>query len=215
MNSFLDLLRHKEFSSKCISTDESFVIDYSFYLPRIDKILLTKDGIFQVSQGVASENPQEPVGSDDALELATAILPAYLCNTEDVVLDVTQHKRYRMKDIAKLEDRIKNLEFYTTLSLLETDTQNMLIRDANGLNRFKSGFFVDDFSSTLVQKKVTTVKNSIDIGEGELRPTHHTTSIDLLLGTNSLIGIGTAVNPLADGRTDTSLVGLVLRELDK
>ena len=59
----------------------------------------------------------------------------------------------------------------------------------------------------LVQKKVTTVKNSIDIGEGELRPTHHTTSIDLLLGTNSLIGIGTAVNPLADGRTDTSLVG--------
>ena len=83
----------------------------------------------------------------------------------------------------------------------------MLIRDANGLNRFKSGFFVDDFSSTSVQKKVTTVKNSIDIGEGELRPTHHTTSIDLLLGTNSLIGIGTAVNPLADGRTDTSLVG--------
>ena len=194
-------------AANVLAPDESFVINYSFYLPRIDKILLTKDGIFQVSQGVAAENPQEPVGSDDALELATAILPAYLCNTEDVVLDVTQHKRYRMKDIAKLEDRIKNLEFYTTLSLLETDTQNMLIRDANGLNRFKSGFFVDDFSSTLVQKKVTTVKNSIDIGEGELRPTHHTTSIDLLLGTNSLIGIGTAVNPLADGRTDTSLVG--------
>ena len=194
-------------AANVLASDESFVIKYSFYLPRIDKIYLTKDGIFQVNQGVPAENPQEPVGSDDALEVATAILPAYLCNVDDVVLDVTQHKRYRMQDIAKLEDRIKNLEFYTALTLLEVDTQNMLIRDANGLNRFKAGFFVDDFSSTLVQKKVTTVKNSIDIGEGELRPTHHTTSIDLLLGTNALAGIGTNVNPLADGRTDTSLVG--------
>ena len=198
-------------AANVLASDESFVIKYSFYLPRIDKIYLTKDGIFQVNQGVPAENPQEPVGSDDALEVATAILPAYLCNIEDVVLDVTQHKRYRMQDIAKLEDRIKNLEFYTALTLLEVDTQNMLIRDANGLNRFKAGFFVDDFSTTLVQKKVTTVKNSIDIGEGELRPTHHTTSIDLLLGTNALAGIGTNVNPLADGRTDTSLIGSGVR----
>ena len=87
----------------------------------------------------------------------------------------------------------------------------MLIRDANGLNRFKSGFIVDDFSSTLIQKKVTTVKNSIDISEGELRPTHHTTSIDLLLGTNALTGIGTDVNPLADARTDTNLIGSGVR----
>ena len=198
-------------AANILASDESFVRKYSFYLPRIDKILLTKDGIFQVNQGVAAENPQEPVGSDDALEVATAILPAYLCNVDDVVLDVTQHKRYRMQDIAKLEDRIKNLEFYTALTLLEVDTQNMLIRDANGLNRFKAGFFVDDYSTTIVQKKVTTVKNSIDIGEGELRPTHHTTSIDLLLGTNALAGIGTAVNPLADGRTDTDLVGSGVR----
>ena len=63
-----------------------------------------------------------------------------------------------MKDIAKLEDRIKNLEFYTTLSLLETDTQNMLIRDANGLNRFKSGFFVDDFSSTSYRRKLQPLR---------------------------------------------------------
>lgn len=198
-------------AANVLASDESFVVKYSFYLPRIDKIFLTKDGIFQVTQGVAAENPQEPVGSDNALDVATAVLPAYLCNAEDVKIDVTQHKRYRMQDIAKLEERIKNLEFYTTLSLLETDTQNMLIRDANGLNRFKSGFVVDDFSSTLVQKKVTNVKNSIDIAEGELRPTHHTTSIDLLLGTNALAGIGTDVNPLADARTDTNLIGSGVR----
>ena len=198
-------------AANILASDESFVVKYSFYLPRIDKIFLTKDGVFQLTPGVAAENPQEPIGSDDALEIATAVLPPYLCNAEDASITVNQYKRYRMQDIAKLEERIKNLEFYTTLSLLETDTENMLIRDANGLNRFKSGFIVDDFSSTLIQKKVTNVKNSIDIAEGELRPTHHTTSIDLLLGTNALTGIGTDVNPLADARTDTNLIGSGVR----
>ena len=51
-----------------------------------------------------------------------------------------------MRDIGSLEDRIKNLENYTTLSLLETDTKNLSVKDPNtGLDKFKSGFFVDNF----------------------------------------------------------------------
>ena len=43
-------------------------------------------------------------------------------------------------------NRIKNLEYYTALSLLETNTANMFVADGDGLNRFKSGFFVDNFT---------------------------------------------------------------------
>ena len=50
-----------------------------------------------------------------------------------------------MKDIGKLEDRIANLETTTSLSLLELDTKTLQIQDADGLSRFKTGFFVDDF----------------------------------------------------------------------
>jgi hypothetical protein len=57
-----------------------------------------------------------------------------------------------MVDIKQLENRIKNLEYYTTLSLLETNTANLFVPDADGLNRFKSGFFVDNFSSFLPQE---------------------------------------------------------------
>tara|TARA_R100000030_G_scaffold54359_1_gene40913 strand:+ start:17 stop:5218 length:5202 start_codon:yes stop_codon:yes gene_type:complete len=194
-------------ASNVLASDESLLLTYSFYLPRIDKIFLTKDGVFQITPGKPAESPQVPIRSDGALEIATMTLPAYLCNINDVQTETKEHRRYRMIDIAKLEDRIKNLEYYTALSLLEVDTSSLLIQDANGLNRFKSGFFVDDFSTTDVQKKVTIVKNSIDIPNSEVRPTHHTTSIDLLLGTNSLVGIGTSVNPAADASTDTSLVG--------
>ena len=62
----------------------------------------------------------------------------------------------------KLEDRIKSLEYYTTLSLLEKETANLFIPDTEGLNRFKSGFFVDNFSGFQTQEDSADIKNSID-----------------------------------------------------
>ena len=53
-----------------------------------------------------------------------------------------------MSDIGRLENRLTNVETYTQLSLLETDTASLNIVDAKtGLDRFKSGFFVDNFRS--------------------------------------------------------------------
>tara|TARA_R100000152_G_C6674088_1_gene109655 strand:+ start:28 stop:741 length:714 start_codon:yes stop_codon:yes gene_type:complete len=87
-----------------------------------------------------------------------------------------------MKDIKDLEDRIKNLEYYTSLSLLETETANMFIPDADGLNQFKSGFFVDNFSGLKPQESAFKIKNSVDPTNQELRAQHYTTSIDLEVG---------------------------------
>ena len=58
----------------------------------------------------------------------------------------------------------------------------MFVSDGDGLNRFKSGFFVDNFGSFLAQELSEGVKNSIDPENGELRPSHYTTSIDLMTG---------------------------------
>ena len=52
-----------------------------------------------------------------------------------------------MQDIATLENRINNVEYYSSLSMLEQKAQNLQISDAFGLNRFKNGILVDDFSS--------------------------------------------------------------------
>jgi hypothetical protein len=87
-----------------------------------------------------------------------------------------------MVDIKQLENRIKTLEYYTALSLLETNTSNLFIPDSTGINRFKSGFFVDNFTSLLAQENSTIFKNSIDIKNKELRPQHYTDSIDLIQG---------------------------------
>jgi hypothetical protein len=179
-------------AANILASDESIVTTFSYYLGRIDRIYVRKDGSFQVKYGVPSENPQKSTSTEDALEIATVTLPPYLFDISQASVQFLEHKAYRMVDIKQLENRIKSLEYYTSLSLLETNTANLFISDSSGLNRFKSGFFVDNFSSLNSQESGIPFENSIDPKNKELRPKHYTTSIDLIQGPVE------GLDPLAD-----------------
>ena len=129
-----------------VAPNESSLVGYSYYLPRIDKVVFSAKGDISVIKGTSSEDPKEPQISSDMMEIGTIELPAYLYNTSDAVLTLVDNRRYTMRDIGKIEDRVENLENLTSLSLLELDTRTLQVRDADGLDRFKSGFFVDDFA---------------------------------------------------------------------
>ena len=46
-----------------------------------------------------------------------------------------------MKDIATIENRLKNIEYYTSLSLLEVETGSMSLKDPQtNLDRFQVWF---------------------------------------------------------------------------
>ena len=169
-------------AANVLASDESILTTFSFYLGRIDRIYLSKDGKLQVKYGNPAERPEKPVSVDDAIEIATVNLPPYLYNVSQASLEFLDYKRYRMVDIKQLENRIKSLEYYTSLSLLETNTAGLFVPDSNGLNRFKSGFFVDNFTSLLAQEDGVSYKNSIDLRNKELRPQHYTNSVDLITG---------------------------------
>ena len=86
-----------------------------------------------------------------------------------------------MKDIGRLEDRIDNVEYYTALSLLERDAESFEIQDSNGLNRFKSGFVVDNFAGHKIgDTQHVDYKNAIDFEKKELRPPHQMKGISLV-----------------------------------
>jgi len=165
-----------------LASNESIVTTFSYYLGRIDRVFVRNDGTFQVQYGVPSEKPEKPISIDDALEIATITLSPYLFEVSQSGIQFLEHKRYRMVDIKQLENRIKNLEYYTALSMLETSTANLFVADSDGLDRFKSGFFVDNFSSLQSQESGIPYENSIDIKNKELRPKHYTTAIDLIQG---------------------------------
>ncbi len=137
-------------SSNILKSNESVVFDYKFYLPRTDKLTLDSQGNFDIVLGEPSETPIIPEISKDVLDIATIRSSAYVFDvSKDIEIELVDHKRYRMSDIRDIEKRVESLEYYTSLSLLEVATQNLLIEDAEGFNRFKSGFFVDNFKSYL------------------------------------------------------------------
>ena len=149
-------------------------MSYDFYLGRIDRLYLSKEGVLLYLR-VFPEEPIVPNVLESSLEIATIEMPPYVHDTSEVELSLATHKRYRMKDISTIENRLKNIEYYTSLSLLESETANMTLRDSQtNLDRFKSGFFVDNFkSSGGGDVENTQYKASIDSVDGRLRPQHY------------------------------------------
>lgn len=143
----------------------TFVGDYSYYLGRKDKLVLTKDKSFQIVQGSPSLQPILPTEPEGSLVIAnlnhnpyTGFIPTETPAgfLSDLSIDKIQHKRYTMQDIAGLENRINQVEYYTALNSLEQSATALQIPDTYGLNRFKNGILVDDFSD---YKTADTVNN--------------------------------------------------------
>jgi hypothetical protein len=65
-------------------------------------------------------------------------------------LPTIQSKTYKMEDIASLERRIADLEYYTSLSFTEDRVNNLQLTSSvdTATNRFKFGFFVDNFTTS-------------------------------------------------------------------
>jgi len=129
---------------------------YNYYLGRKDKLVLTKDKSFKVIEGTPSIAPLFPAQPDGSLVIANLSLDPYTGylpteapsgSVPNLSIEKVKHKRYTMEDIAGLEKRINNVEYYASLSQLEQTATSQQISDAYGLNRFKNGIIVDDFSS--------------------------------------------------------------------
>jgi hypothetical protein len=134
----------------------AFTSNYSYYQGRKDLLILSKDNSFSIVNGVPSDFPILPSPPDGALVISnlnndpyTAYIPSEAPQgvMPNLSVEAVQHQRFTMQDIANLQTRVNNMEYYTSLSLLEQKTQSLQVPDTNGLNRFKNGILVDDFSS--------------------------------------------------------------------
>ena len=162
-------------------------IEYTFsfsqiqHLDRIDGIFLNKKGEFLVKEGNSSLNPSKPDPIEDAVPLFYAYIPAFTKTSKDVRITPVDNRRYTMRDIGKLEKRIERLEYYTTLSILEQQALNMQVKDEVGLDRFKSGFFVDNFEAHSVGNLTSLdYACAIDPQQSVLRPQSKEDSIKLV-----------------------------------
>lgn len=159
-------------TSVCPEPQTSFTTDIQYYLNRIDKVYIDKDGNFGVTQGVPSLNPELPEDPKDSMVLYNLFIPGYTLGPEEVGITMVDNKRYTMRDIGALEKRINRLEYYTSLSLLEKEAADRQILDpATAVQRAKAGFIVDSFTSHNTGNVTSSeYKAAIDRDTRTLRP---------------------------------------------
>lgn len=146
--------------------------DVEFYLPRFNSLYVTSEGNFGVVDGISSQNANIPNIPENAMRLTDFFLPPWTPSIDSVNVFVVNNKRYTMRDIGKLETRIENLEYYTSLSQLESDASNIQVIDPiTGNDRFKNGIFADPMTDfRLLNPNDPEMFCSIDDQAGRLRP---------------------------------------------
>jgi hypothetical protein len=157
--------------------------DYSFYLSKNTIIELDMYGTLMAADGESSISPKSPNISQNSMLMAELSIEPFTLKADNnsINIKIIDNKRYTMRDIGKLEKRIYNVEYYTSLSLLEQETKSMAIIDSNGLDRYKNGFLVDSFNGHGVGNiNSIDYKCSIDSDNSVLRPMFNIENIDLI-----------------------------------
>ena len=183
-------------SNGYITPDQSFGYDLDYYVGRIDKVHLSPAGLVNIIEGQAAEAPQAPPSPSTGMTIGSIIVPPYPTlvasqvtpqtnGQPTVTTSVNQTRRYTMKDINGLNKRISKLEYYSSLSLLEQKTKNLVIKNEAGLDRYKNGIFVDNFETTFGSNlKDSEYFASFDPAETSIIPRFDQFRIDLQYNTN-------------------------------
>ena len=140
------------------AAQQSLQTSIEHYLSRIDTIACDSYGEIVIIKGEEQKNPVPPKLTTDQLAIANVEVPTYpaLSKKQADILRkpgygikprATGIKNYTMKDMHDLEKKIDNMAYYISLNQLESETDNLVVRDENGLNRFKNGFIVDPFNN--------------------------------------------------------------------
>lgn len=189
------------------------IATFSYNLPRKDKVILTRDGEFKVIKGTSSLNPVTPVDPPHAMALSVVELAPYpslstfaarQVGREDYSSNVRliDNRRYTMRDIGDLDQRVSRLEYYTALSIMENKVANMIIlqdpTDPTSIMA-KKGILVDGFDGHDVGNIFDVDYNAaIDTKNKVLRAPFAVDNIDfvvetapILIGQSAIGGTGT------------------------
>ena len=186
--------------------------DLEFYKQRNDEISIKSDGSFEINtDGVDLNNKNNPnkIALYNLAVAAYPSIPSVLSGSIREIVDtkvinnVTSNRRlrrysnklnkldntprvYTMNEIARLENRIKALEYNQNLSELENDTTKRSIQSSvdSTIDRFKFGFFVDNFEN-YKHTATTNPYHTASIYEYVLQPAMGTVNLDFRLSDSS------------------------------
>ena len=182
-------------SSNYYAPDPNSLIETSlqYYMGRYDTVGISNNGNIIIKSGNPSENPIPPGAVSAGMTLGTVYIPPYPSLTSDIIVNsinpftptvsvnYNSNKRYTMADIGNLDSRLQQVEYYTSLSVLEQSAQNLLLTNQAGSNRFQTGILADpmqDFS--IANTNDPSFNIAIDSENSVARPTYNQSLTDLV-----------------------------------
>lgn len=185
--------------------DSEFTYTIESYKKRADRIILNRNGTFEVLKGL-SGNYAPPAPSAESMTLGVIKIPPYpslgsittpsmsqiattligkgtriqssannyMIQSDNIApARSMQPVQYTMRDMVRLENRIKALEYQTSFNSLESEINRLTIPSGldNTIQRFKHGFFVDSFIDNVkADLKHKEFSAFLDFDRGELHP---------------------------------------------
>ena len=155
------------FGLRVPESGSDFDADLIYYKGRVSKVYINNRGVFGINDGVpaqaGNQRAETPPTKPDTLEIAELIIPAYPSLPTEVRIKLLKNKRFTMRDVAKMNERLERIEYFTALSFLEKQATDTTELDDDGLDRFKNGILVDPFTGWSVASTSNDGKNcSID-----------------------------------------------------
>lgn len=159
------------FVGDALVNESRITASVDYYVGRIDVYGINISGDIVHIQGIPEEIPEYPKVPDDTLVLGSYDVPAWTSNIKAIRLRRERVQRYTMRDINNLALRLDNLEEFVTLSALESDAAKMSIVDPiTGLDRYKMGILVDNFSDPEVISDFHNAKFAAEYEDAVLKP---------------------------------------------
>lgn len=145
--------------------DSDFDADLIYYKGRKSRLYLTQDGEFKVNDGPAQDQDSiAPAPIAGTLQLAELTIPPYPTLMSEVGITPFKNRRYTMRDVGSIEQRVSQLESYNLMNTAEKEVVNTIIIDpVTGVDKFKNGLLVDVFTGhNIADVNSSLYKASID-----------------------------------------------------
>jgi hypothetical protein len=175
------------------SPNNQLVTSFNYYLPRNDKVIVTRDGVFGIIKGDAIQQTPHMVLAQIRLapypSLSTFVGKEVGREDYSSSVRLVDNRRYTMRDIGDIDQRVSRLEYFASLSMIESKAANIPLFDNTGDLMVKRGILVDAFDGHSVGNVFDKDYSiAIDTQNKMLRPTFEIENVEFELVTGNKIG---------------------------
>ena len=188
-----------------IISEATFSTALQYYVGRTDVVTIDASGTLRVVPGIPAEVPYAPAVPAGQFAMNILNIPAYTRIAEGVGNTRLDVERFTMRDIKGIQQRVERLENYVTLTQAEQVTSATEIIDAaTGLNRFKTGYLVENFQDPFKLGRTTSSEFKATFAGNRVGP--QVESLKFRLKPDTLTNVVQKKNGIFVSYTETPLI---------